>query len=123
MRSVATINSSSLPSSYVSRTLPRAKSLSGSSVSVRGGPAITTGGLDERFGTAGVARSPGGYSQTQTFEGEIGVLQARPRVEDPLHPGSDALHHVVILLQQRTEAGARAVHGFHRRSLHDEVGV
>ncbi len=50
MRSVATISSLSALSSYVSRTLPRAKSLSGSSVSVRGGPAITAGDLGERFG-------------------------------------------------------------------------
>src|ERR1700694_590749 len=50
MRSVATIRSLSSPSSYVSRTLPFANSLSGRSVPTTGGPAITDGDLGERFG-------------------------------------------------------------------------
>src|SRR5690348_3095992 len=58
MRSVATMSSRLSSSSYVSRTLPRAKSLSGSVVSFRGGPAITAGALGERFG-AQVARMLG----------------------------------------------------------------
>src|SRR5689334_21181175 len=58
IRSVATMSSRLSSSSYVSRTLPRAKSLSGSAVSLSGGPAITAGALGERFG-AQVARMLG----------------------------------------------------------------
>src|SRR5438094_7374764 len=111
MRSVATISSSLSLISYVSRTLPRAKSLRGSSVSVKGGPAITTGS------PVGIARSRSGYSQTQPLESEVGVFEAGPGVEDLVHARADPLHHLVILLQQRPEARTSALHGFHRGPL------
>src|SRR5439155_830365 len=44
-------------------------------------------------------------------------------VEDLSHPRTNALHDLVILLQQGTETRTGAVHGFHRSFLHDEVCV
>src|SRR6266576_3518685 len=44
---------------------------------------ITIGGLG---GSVGIARSLCGYSQTEALEREVGVLEARPGVEDLIHP-------------------------------------
>src|SRR5579872_1824224 len=108
-RSVATISSRSGPSSYVSRTLPRAKSLSGRSVSVRAGPGIT----------AGVHRSLGRYSQSETLVGEVGVLEACPWVEDLVQPAPDSPLDLVVALEDRAEAWTGALHGLHGGFLHD----
>src|SRR5207302_9543096 len=117
MRSVATMSSRSGLSSYVSRTLPRAKSLSGRAVSVTGGPAIT-GGAPAR-----IARSLSCNSQAEPFIGEVGVLETRPWVEDRLQHRADARHDLIILLQQGTKPGTRLFHRLHGGFLNDEVRV
>src|ERR1700716_4166284 len=88
------------PSSYVSRTLPRAKSLSGRSVLTTAGPAITGGT------PAGIAKSRGLHTQSKLLEGEVGVLKTCPWVEHLIEFSADPRHDIRVLFQDCAESGA-----------------